>query len=314
MDPITNAAINAATTPPGTNGASTETPAADAPLARDTAEMETAIKEAPVDETETPTEISEPVTRVAAKEAPKSVFEQYDDESFDVFGVVLHITDRIVGGQPKDPKLVEGWLGKNMGLQDEELKSRVLQHLKEMGVEVEDDWDYEKMQQALAGAAGEIKTQGFKRTPEGKPYIESRHLKAMLKESTNIVFPRGQFKFGGYVNRNDRQVGGKEPRAYVAERVFPQPEKIVIADDISGVELAIGHIEDWKAESGTRATIGYFEYVEQAKIEFMIEARKDCLTEEQWRMIWAHAQRNGLGAMRSQGYGQFVVSEWGRMN
>lgn len=239
-----------------------------------------------------------------------SVFAEYRDETFDLFKATIRLNDRLIGGQPKDPKLVEGWLGKNMGLEGEELKSRVLQHLTEMGVELPSDATYEDVQTALAEAAGEIKTQGFKRTAEGKPYIESRHIKAMLKESTNIVFPRGEHKFGQYRNASGKVVGGKEPRSYVAERVFVKPEVIVVADDISGVELAIGHIDDWKAESGTRATIGYYEYVEQPEIEFLVEARKDCLTPEQWGKIWAHAELNGLGAMRSQGFGQFITVKW----
>lgn len=243
-----------------------------------------------------------------------SVFAEYRDETFDLYKVTIQLNDRLVGGQPKDPKLVEGWLGKNMGLEGEELKARVVQHLQEMGVEVPADASYDDVQKALAASASEIKTQGFKRTKDGKPYIEARHLKAMLKESTAIVYPRGQHKFGSYRNAAGTTVGGKEPRSYVAERVFVKPEKIVVADEINGVELAIGHIDDWKADGGTRATIGYFEYVEQPEIEFYVEARKGCLTGEQWGNIWTHAELNGLGAMRSQGYGQFVVTRWEQTN
>lgn len=238
-----------------------------------------------------------------------SVFAEYRDETFDLFRATIRLNDRLIGGQPKDPKLVEGWLAKNMGLEDDELRARVTQHLTEMGVEVE-GLTYDEMRTALAEAAGEIKTQGFKRTSEGHPYIEARHLKAALKESTSIVFPRGEHKFGTYRNRSGTEVGGKDPKAYVAERVFVKPEVIVVGEEISGVELAIGHIADWKAESGSRATIGYFEYVEQPEIEFMVEARKDSLSAEQWGKIWAHAELNGLGAMRSQGYGQFIVTKW----
>lgn len=239
-----------------------------------------------------------------------SVFAEYRDSTFDLFEVGIRFNDRLVGGQPKDPKLVEGWLGKNMGLEGEELKTRVVQHLSEMGVDMPATANYDEIRTALADAAGEIKTQGFKRTADGKPYIESRHVKAMLKESTSIVYPRGEHKFGTYKNAKGTTVGGKDPRAYVAERVFAKPEVIVVADEISGVELAIGHIDDWKAESGSRSTIGYFEYIERPEFEFMVEARKDCLTAEQWGKIWAHAELNGLGAMRSQGYGQFVVTKW----
>lgn len=246
-----------------------------------------------------------------------SVFASQRTDQFSTFHVEIELVDRIVGGQPKDPRLVEGWLSKNMGLEDEELRAQVLRHLHEMGVEIPADASYEDLRKALDSTAEEIKTQGFKRDDDGRPYIEARHLKAMLKESTNIVYPPGVHKFGSYESNSAKNagklVGGKAAKDFIAERVFVEPGQIVLAEEISGVELAIGHIKDFKAEGGKRATIGYFEYVEASAIAFDVLAHDDCLTEEQWARIWTHAELNGIGAMRSQGYGQFRVTKWERL-
>lgn len=245
-----------------------------------------------------------------------SVFADRRTDQFANFNVEVEFVDRIVGGQPKDPRLVEGWLSKNMGLEDEELRAQVLRHLHEMGVEIPADASYEDLRKALDSTAEEIKTQGFKRDDRGRPYIESRHLKAMIKESASIVYPAGQHKFGSYASnsreRKGQTVGGKAAKDFIAERVYVQPGQIVLADEISGVDLAIGHIKDFKAEGGKRATIGYFEYVEAVTVAFEVLALDDCLTDEQWARIWTHAELNGIGAMRSQGYGQFRVTKWER--
>jgi hypothetical protein len=245
-----------------------------------------------------------------------SVFASERTAQFTTFHVEIELVDRIVGGQPKDPRLVEGWLSKNMGLEDEELRAQVLRHLHEMGVEVPADASYEDLRKALDSTAEEIKTQGFKRDAEGRPYIEARHLKAMVKESANIVYPPGIHKFGSYTSKSKentgKTVGGKAAKDFIAERVFVEPGQVTLADEISGVDLAIGHIKDFKAEGGKRATIGYFEYVEGASFGFEVLAHDNCLTDEQWARIWTHAELNGIGAMRSQGYGQFRVTKWDR--
>ena len=33
-------------------------------------------------------------------------------------------------------------------------------------------------------------------------------------------------------------------------------------------------------------------------------------TDEQWGLLWTTAQKQGLGATRSQGYGRYVVTKW----
>lgn len=241
-----------------------------------------------------------------------SVFGNHD--AWTTYEATLKFTGRLVGGAPSDPKLVEGWLGKNLGITDEEsLREWTRTHLAETkGIDPTQATD-EDIKAALEENAAEKKAQVFKRTTDGFPYIEGRHVKAMIKEATSIAFPRGEHKFGAYSNTKGTKVGGKEPRSYVAERVFVPEQPIIVGTDITGVELAVGHIADWKAEGGSRSTIGYFEYIEDAEITIPVKVLDDCLTLEQWSRIWTIAEMNGLGARRSQGAGQFVITSWTRI-
>lgn len=235
-----------------------------------------------------------------------------DTDAWAVYEATLQFTGLLVGGAPSDPKLIEGWLTKNLGITDEEqLRQWTIRHLAEtQGISPSAATD-QQIEEAIRENAAEKKAQVFKRTATGEPYIEGRHAKAMLKEATSIAYPRGEHKFGQYRNAKGVTTGGKDPRSYLAERVFVPEAPIVVAEDIDGVELAVGHLKDWRGE--TRSTLGYFEYCEQPTILFPVRVLDDCVSAEQWARIWTVAEMNGLGARRSQGAGQFVVTGWDRL-
>ncbi|HKZ42720.1 MAG TPA: hypothetical protein VJ044_17285 [Candidatus Hodarchaeales archaeon] len=243
---------------------------------------------------------------------PVSVF---DSSAWILYEADFYFTGRLVGGSPSDPELVEGWLKKNLGITDEEmLKKWTLKHLAETyGLDPKDATD-EDIEKAIKENAIEKKANVFKRTSDGKPYLEGRHVKAMFKEATSIAFPDGQHKFGQYssrsIKRQGQKVGGKSPRAFVAEVVWVPERPIIIADDSDGFDLTVGHIRDW---TGTRSTLGYFEYVINPTITVQLSVLDDCLTEEQWTRIMSVAEKNGLGARRSQGAGQFITTRWEKL-
>lgn len=237
-----------------------------------------------------------------------SVFADQRAKQFDAIRVTIQFEDRIVGGAPKDPKLVEGWLRKGMQLEDEDIRVRMIQHLTEMGVEdISADATVDQLLEATSRVAGEIKTQGFKRDELGHPYYESRQIKAGIKETVNILFA-GE-KWGKRAKDDSRgSYSGKGPKAYAAERTFVKPDHLVLADDISGVDLFIGHVS---GPTGSRSTIGYAEYVTRPQISFVLLTNKDSShLSKAWPQIWTHMELNGLGAMRSQGFGQFEVIEF----
>jgi hypothetical protein len=177
------------------------------------------------------------------------------------------------------------------------------------------------MIEASEKVATEKQSNGFKRG-NGGLYIESRQVKAMLKESTNILFAGERWG-----------ATGKGPKSFMAERVFVNPA-IVCLDraEPDGIELVIGHVSGPK---GPQSTITYVEYAIEPTLEFEVwvtknqvtvkgskakpgeeespdkaTAGQESLTAKQWALIWTHAQENGLGALRSQGYGRFDVLAW----
>ena len=236
----------------------------------------------------------------------------FQTENFSHYKATLWFTGRLVGGSPSDPKLVEGWLTKNLGITDEEqLKRWTMNHLAETRGIDPSQATVAEIEAAVEENAIEKKAQIFKRTPTGQLYVEPRHIKAMLKEATSIAYPRGETKFGQYRSGKGVMVGGKEPRSYIAERVFITDAPVVVADDADGIDLAIGHLVDWKGER--RSTLGYFEFVNEPTLTVTLRVLDDCLTAEQWARIWTVAEANGLGARRSQGAGQFVVTGWDRL-
>lgn len=241
---------------------------------------------------------------------PSSVFSGDNWKSYEA---ELTFSGKLYGGSPFDPKLVEGWLGKNLGITDEEqLKAWTLKHLAEtQGLDPTTATDAE-IEKAIQENAIEKKAQGFKRlSSSNNPYIEGRHVKSMLKECTNIAYPQGEHKWMRYKNTKGVEVGGKSPLSVVSERVWVPEQPIIVADDADGFEFAVGHIEDWK---GRRSTIGYFEYCERPVIRFEVRVLDDFLKHEQWSRIWQIAEGNGLGARRSQGGGQFAVTRWASKN
>jgi len=213
------------------------------------------------------------------------------------YHATLVFRDKLMGGIPKDPKIIEGWLGKKVGISDqEEMRMMALRTLVELGYEVPADATYAQMREAVESLAGVKQTEGFKQC-EGGLYQESRTVKAMLKEVTNILFAGDRWG-----------VTKKGPQKFLAERVFVNPDKILLQrSEPDGIYTFIGHVED---KNGRRATLAYIEYAETPTLEFDVQVARDAVKPEDWALIWAHAQDNGLGSKRSQGFGRFDIEGW----
>jgi hypothetical protein len=212
----------------------------------------------------------------------------------------LAFRDKLVGGVPKDPRLIEGWLRTRAGIEDpQELRLAVLRSLSEVAANG-DGASPDELDEVATAVVAQKRTTGFKCEPQHGLYVEGRQIKAMLKESTNIVFAGERW---GPTR--------KAARSFFAERVFVDPDRVSLGvAEPSGVETVIGHIS---GPTGPRSTLSNYEYVVEPVIAFRVLVLRDCIAAEQWRDIWCLAQENGLGTLRSQGYGRFDVIEWERM-
>lgn len=240
-----------------------------------------------------------------------SVFAKQAAEQYAAYDVTIVLDGKLMGGVPKSVDLIEGWLRKNMGITDQqELHREVLKTLAgtldEPVQEIEDAIAAEEVtdpiyQAAVATAqriAGTNKTTGFKFDSNGL-YIEGRQLKAMMKECTNVGFAGERWG-----------ATRKGPKSYLAERVFVNPDRVYLGkQEPDGIDTVIGHVSD---ASGKRATLGYHEYVENVTLNFQLVVLDDSIRDADWPRIWIIAENNGLGALRSQGFGTFKVTAWTR--
>lgn len=248
-----------------------------------------------------------------------SIFAHITDELFAIYRVQLEFRDRVVGGTPSNPKLIEAWLRSKMHItREEELKQLTLQTLRELGLdpelfagedgEVPEGLTFETLAEVAEKIAKKSNTSMFKRDEHGL-YVEQRALKACLKENAAIVYP-GSVMAGSRATRWPPT--GKSPRSALAEWVFIEPDHISLGvQEPTGVDLSIGHIT---GPQGPRSTLDYYEYVERATIEAEIMVLQDRVPADAWPYIWREAEENGLGAKRSQGFGRFWVKAWDPVN
>jgi hypothetical protein len=256
-------------------------------------------------------------------------------ESRHFYKVRLQFNDYVLGGVPFNPEMIEGWTKtRYLGVEDEDLwRRRYLSTLAEVGQDAKalmtvEQADAEHIDAAAELIAEERNSTGFRRDKDGGLYLAGYQIKAMLKEAANIAL-MGQ-SLGGYkktVKTGTRKgqvdtVGAKQPRAYVAERVFVNPERIYLGRplDSEGVGLRrdqgdlemtlMGRV--WTPQ-GPKQIIGKHEAVYKATIEFEVMTDPDALTKKQWDDTWLKGQENGIGSGRSLGNGRFTLIDFARI-
>lgn len=223
----------------------------------------------------------------------------FDTEAalFTTYRARLAFRDRLMGGVPRHPKIIEGWLRAKMNITDEEeLKMIGRQTLIELGYPGASDMTYEEISRVVDDYAESKHTNGFKRDEQGL-YLEARQIKAMLRECMNILYASERM--------GPTKKGAK---SYFAERVFIDPNCIHLDRmEPDGVDLIIGHV---RGPQGPQSNLTYHEYVDNAEISFTVKVTEDAIPHAYWPRLWVQAQDIGLGAVRSQSYGRFDIMEW----
>lgn len=206
--------------------------------------------------------------------------------------------DRIHGGMPLDPRVVEKWI-----ISKVEGKDRQAQAIREtmvaLGYSPEDWLDPDKKEEIVAAAAADFGTNGFKRDEDtGELYIEGRHIKAMLKEAANIRYPfvKGGAKLPG--------VQSKSTKNWLAEHVFVPNQRIGLGvkepDYVDVRFTTTGFMQ------GGQRVITREEVVENVTISFTILTDANWSFED-WGSLFLTGELQGLGASRSVGFGTFIV-------
>jgi len=207
-----------------------------------------------------------------------------------LYQVVLRFEDRVCGGIPKHPNVIRAWVEARTGYDDERAEEIIKEAKNAMQAT------------DTLGEKEEIKAwTGFKVDDCGL-YLESRQVMAMLKESANVL--KG-------IKGSEPIIKIKNLKARLAERVFVEPSKIYLLPMRQEPDGYEEHTIRVMTPRGPRSAIKRFDYIEGARVEFTLRVLDDGLIgEAELRQILDLAEHLGLGANRSQGYGQFEVASF----
>lgn len=230
-----------------------------------------------------------------------SVFADYPNP-FAEYSVELTMEEYLSGGIPAQPEIIEAWLKKNLVTDEvQAFKDLVEKTMRERNPDLESSTEItdEHVDDALKDIVSINHTVGFKRDGNGL-YIEERCVKAMLRENVSIIW-------SGDRNTPTR----KAFRGYFNERVFVTPSRIYLGTDTPDrIHTYIGHPT---GPQGKVSTLSYYEQVWSPTLAFNIQVFEDCIPENRWPVLWKEAELNGLGALRSSGFGRFAVTKWERI-
>ena len=213
----------------------------------------------------------------------------------------LQISNRIVGGIPTDPKLIEAWIAARMPeYSAAEREAIAKKTVAELGEATED------------AAAGMWTT--FKRNASGI-YIESRQIKAMIKEASNVMrelLTKAEAKAKGKEEKTSKSKY-TNLRAKAAERIYVEADVVpLLTADGQPIPKPDGSEErpiHVMTPMGPRNALKRVDYAGPGtKIRFSMRYLADGLVDmELLNVLFEYAKWNGLGANRSQGDGRFEV-------
>lgn len=204
---------------------------------------------------------------------------------FHLMPLSIHLDD-IAGGLPADPRLVDAWQEANWR------KSAKL-------LPQDPATSAEAAQRTLELLEGIPEEKGFTVFPRepgtGRLCVEGRQVKAMLKESANIL--KGILPVNGKVVPLRSKLA---ERVFVVERLIPFDPETIEPDEV--VERAI-HV---MTAQGPRDAIKRSELVKGRSLHCTLKVLNDGMfTSDLVRSLLDHASENGMGADRSQGFGRF---------
>lgn len=217
-----------------------------------------------------------------------SVFAKHQQKNYPhTFQGALNVA-YIAGGIPSDPKVVAGWIKTKLADNDTIIRDEVAQIMLDRGITAD----------IAATELAELRhLNGFKRDTHGL-YIEGRQLKACLKEAASVAVASGNLKGGRAWGTTLKGMTGFFP-----EHVFVNEDRLYLGvTEPTRINQRFVHTHKGSA-------IQYEEIVEDAKICFTVEADHK-FTPAEWATLWLTAERQGLGASRSQGFGRFTVTQW----
>lgn len=225
----------------------------------------------------------------------------YDStDLFKIYDVQIVSENRIAGGTPRNPKLIEGWLRSKAKIDDRDtLDEMILQTMRDMEVEFDDDMPIDEVIDLVVKCSKDKNTLGF-RSNENGLYLESRCLMAALREAVNVRYPWPTAKWGPTK---------KTAKSWLVERACIYPEFVPLGRmEPDGFFPHTGHVS---GPSGKRSTLTNYEYVQDVVLDFELHVADHCeISDDQWKNVWIQLGKQGIGAFRSQQFGKCYVSKF----
>lgn len=211
------------------------------------------------------------------------------------YNVMLEILDRIDGGTPKDPNLIEGWIKAKTGFDDARTAEIVAEH----------KLDPDKAAALLLEERKDAQWCGFRRDAIGH-FIETRQLKAMMREAlTNVGFAKKR-RGSRNVMQHGVEVRGHKggPKVYLTDH-----EGQPLGDPMT--EERPIHVQTPQGPRSALTKTDYFGPGTTVLFEIWVlgvpSQEERSLNRQQVVDMLTFAQQNGIGANRSQGSGKFRV-------
>jgi hypothetical protein len=250
-------------------------------------------------------------------------FEKFRDQAWPYRFATTWRVSHIVGGTPSDPDVGLGFIKSKMAGSDALIQETVAQMVAERGMEPE----------VAAREADKLRhLNGFLRDETGL-YHPGRCIKACIKEATSVAFAAGkliptreQRASDSTSDRARKAAAAPSPNAdmsnswgrthkgilgFVAEHVCVPSDPVHFTRDGKPI-LEADLVTQKFVHTFQGNGIQYEEVIIEADLSFTIYCDYP-FTEEQWAMVLLTAERQGTGASRSQGQGQFIVTEWQRL-
>lgn len=220
-----------------------------------------------------------------------------------IYELKLHV-DRLVGGIPKHPTIIKRWQEAHMPPNPERVAERTGQPVPTVEQATEKTMDLLGSQMMDPEEVVQGIWTGFVTMPNGTTLaLENRNIKAMLKESANIV------RVLPDMPKNTK--GGAIPlKNKLAERVFVNPPLIAILDEdgkqVTEPESSPERPIHVMTMQGPRTALKRVDQVRDVTLVCQLKVLDDgVITEDMLRIILDHAKENGLGTDRSTGAGTF---------
>lgn len=206
-----------------------------------------------------------------------------------LFDLKLEFKDRLMGGIPKNPDLIGDWLKarepSESAFQKRSAAGETMTPVETLAKEVADTIEAEE----------ERAWTGFQSDDNGL-FVRKDHIKAHIKDCANVL---------------RQMLDVTALRAKVADRVFPEPDRIYLLVD-STDDIVQAPTDYWEhpvhvmTPKGKRSALKRTDYVTGAHVELKLRVLDDkIVTAKELTQILEYGSVHGFGAERGLGNGQY---------